>query len=333
MKQRKMAAFLMAVLVLFITFSGNAFPEEKASETENQALLARRKFNQLKKSTPNIYKLTMRSNLVFRLQTALGFVSTIDLPEKALKVFVGDQDLFKVEVYEKQILIKPVTDEAEAATNLTVFTESGRLAFHVTVGLPETADFVLDFRMLEDDKLLVKNAFEERIQEKQKEIEAAYKEKEDRLDEEAKKLSQEKLIEQIASDVNAVSLKASETAGDIQVNLLSLTQIGGKAYLRFSVLNYSKAAYAPMKVLVGTQREERKFLKTTREGIVEFPSEVHLPEIIQPDSYVYGVCVFDYRPLGEKEKPIFKMIENVPEREGEALSSRTIEISGFRWFE
>ena len=120
--------------------------KEKSSE---DTLKERQSFNKLRRSTRNIYKVTMRSGVVFKLQTALGYASTIDLPEKALKVFVGDQELFKVGVYEKQIVIKPITDEMDARTNLVIETESGRLTFDVAGGAPETADFVLDFRLPE----------------------------------------------------------------------------------------------------------------------------------------------------------------------------------------
>ncbi|MBI3312663.1 MAG: hypothetical protein HYZ83_00320, partial [Candidatus Omnitrophica bacterium] len=62
-------------------------------EPKQDSLKERQHFNKLKRTTRNIYKVTMRSTVAFRLQTALGYVSTIDLPEKALKVFVGDQEL------------------------------------------------------------------------------------------------------------------------------------------------------------------------------------------------------------------------------------------------
>ena len=149
------------VLTLFLTpvlgFAEDVKPEPegKQVETPDSNLKERQTFNKLRRSTRNIYKVTMRSGVAYRLQTALGYVSTIDLPEPALKVFVGDQDLFKVEVYERQVLVKPLTDDAEARTNIIIITESGRLAFDVSTGVPETADFVLDYRLPKDDESLV----------------------------------------------------------------------------------------------------------------------------------------------------------------------------------
>lgn len=301
---------------------------EPVSKQQEESLKSRQTFNKLKRSTRNIYKVTMRSTVTFKLQTALGYISTIDLPEKALKVFVGDQELFKVEVYERQVLVKPITDEPDARTNLVIVTTSGRLAFDVTVGPPETADFVLDFRLPQDDGLLVKNAFDEKVDEKVRELEKAYDEKKAKLDEKADKLSEEKIKEKVASGVKTIDLNKSEGTGDVQINLLSLSQVGGKCYLRFSVLNYSKTPYKPLKVVIGILTYEKKLLRNKETGLIEIQSDVQIAPVIKPDSYEYGVLSFDYRALGKKEKPIFRILEDV-----QGAGARTIEIKGFRWFE
>jgi hypothetical protein len=299
--------------------------QAETSQNEGSDIKTRQHFNKLRRTSENIYKITMRTGVVYRLQTALGYVSTIDLPEKALKVFVGDQELFKVEVYEKQVLIKPITDEADAKSNLVIVTDSGRLAFDVSVGPPSSADFVLDFRLPQDDSMLVRNAFEEKVQEKANQLENKYQEKEKQLDDKATKMADEKLKEDISSAVKSISLKASQVVEGLQVNLLSLSQVGDKAYLRFSILNYSKNPYRVLKGMVGAITEERKFLKKKETGFVEFPSELKIQDVIQPESYVYGLLSFECKVLGKKEKPVFRLLEDG--------GSRNIEMKDFKWFE
>ncbi len=303
----------------------------RAEETvkTDTVLKDRQHFNKLKRSTRNIYKVTMRSGVVFKLQTALGYVSTIDLPEKALKVFVGDQELFKVGVYEKQVLIKPITDELEARSNLVIVTDSGRLTFDVSVGVPETADFVVDFRLPEQDEVLVQDAFDRKVKEKSAELEKEFQKKEEKLDEKAQTLSEEKFKAKVAAGITTAPLKASAAKDKVQVNLLSLSRSQDKAYLRFSVLNYSQTPYRVSKVLLGAVSEERKGLKKEKSGIAEFQSELSLPSVIYPDSYEYGVLVFDYRPLGKNEKPVFKLTEDA----GLERTPRALEITGFKWLE
>jgi len=323
-----LALFLMPVSLL--AEDAKPEPSEKRVETPDSNLKERQTFNKLRRSTKNIYKVTMRSSVAYRLQTALGYVSTIDLPEPALKVFVGDQELFKVEVYERQVLVKPVTDDADARTNLIIITESGRLAFDVTTGAPETADFVLDYRLPQDDESLVQNAFEKKVEEKAAVIKEDYQQKEAKLEEKAEKLSEDKLKEKVASGVQSITLKGSTTKGEVQVNLLSLSRMADKGYLRFSVLNYSKTPYRPLKATVGAIEYERKLIvKTQESGNIEFPSELELSKVIQPDSYVYGVIVFDPRVLGKGQKPVFRIFEDALE----PGTGRDIELKGFRWFE
>ncbi len=340
MKIRSRLLILTSVLIcavlalgpIFIAYGNEPMTLERGvfSETEKKSdpLKIRQTFNKLKRTTQNIYKVTMRSTVAFRLQTALGYVSTIDLPEPAQKVFVGDQELFKVEVYERQVLVKPITDETDARSNLVIVTASNRLAFDVSVGPPDTADFVLDFRLPKEDEALVKNAFEERVKEKTDELEEVYQERSEELNEQAEKLSEEKLLEKVASGVQTIELRKSEAEEDVQVNLLSLSQVADKAYLRFSVLNYSRTPFKVLKVLVGAVSHERKFLRNKETGVIELPSELELPETISPDAYEYGVLVFDYRVLGKKQKPFIRILED-----SEMGKKRDIEIKGFKWFE
>ncbi|HRK61727.1 MAG TPA: TrbG/VirB9 family P-type conjugative transfer protein [Candidatus Omnitrophota bacterium] len=319
----------LSIVVLAITVGFSVLARADDSVQPETVLKDRQHFNKLKRSTRNIYKVTMRSGVVFKLQTALGYVSTIDLPEKALKVFIGDQELFKVGVYEKQVLIKPITDEVDARSNLVIVTDSGRLAFDVSVGAPETADFVVDFRLPEEDEALVQNAFEKKVKEKSNELERKFKSKEEKLNEKAEKISEEKLTAKIASGITIIPLKASAAKDKVQVNLLSLSRSQDKGYLRFSILNYSPMPYRVSKVVLGAVTEERKVLKKEKSGIAEFQSELSLPRVINPDSYEYGVLVFDYRVLGKNENPVFKIIEDA----GLEKTPRDFEITGFKWLE
>lgn len=298
--------------------------ENKVTALEQTTLKERQHFNKLKRTTFNIYKVTMRSTVAFRLQTALGYVSTIDLPEKALKVFVGDQELFKVEVYESQVLIKPITDETDARTNLLIVTDSGRLAFDVSVGPPETADFVLDFRLPQDDESLVKNAFDQKINETVQKLEEVYQKKEENLDEQAEKLSQDKLKSKVASGVRTVKLKKSKIKGGIQVDLLSLSRVADKGYLRFSIVNHSGTPYEALTAMVGVLSYERKFLRKREAGMVEIPSELQLAPVVKAGGKEYGVLVFDSRTLRKNEKPVFRICEDASE-------PRHIEIKKFGW--
>lgn len=331
MNFRKTFLSALAIFIVFSMLAASVHAESNETPVNeaNQLLKERRHFNKLKRSTRNIYKVTMRSGVTFKLQTALGYISTIDLPEKALKVFCGDQEQFRIEVFSNQVLVKPITDEPDARTNLVIITDSTRLAFDVTIGEPETADFVLDFRLPAEEEALVKNAFEEKLNEKTKELESAFKEKEEKLNEKAEKLSEELLKEKVVSGIKTIQLKNHASSGEVQVNLLSLSQVADKGYLRFSVLNYSKTPYKVLKASIGALNQENGVLKNKDAGFVEFESEAKIASIISPDKYEYGVIVFDFAVLRKNQKAIFKLFEDIEQTP--SSKARDIEIKGFDW--
>ena len=302
----------------------DAKKEPTKEEKPIDEIESRKKFNKLTKGTSQIYKVTMRSNVVYRLQTALGYETTIDLPEPALKVFIGDQELFKVGVYEKEVTIKPITDYKDARTNLQIFTQSGRLTFDVSVGPAETADFVLDFRLPEED-VLVENAFQRAVEEKKSVFQKEYQEKEKHLDEKAQNLAQEKFKKAVVKGAETIELRETNETDDIRVNLLSLSTIGDKAYLRFGIRNLSKTPYQISKVVVGFETYERKTfgLRKDPQGIIEFSSQFDIENPVPASGYVYGVVTFDAKGLGKKQYPVFLVFEEA--------GKRNLKIQNFKW--
>ncbi len=296
----------------------------KVSETEESKIEKRQKFNKLSKGTSQIYKLAMRSNVVYRIQTALGYVSTVDLPEEALKVFIGDAELFKASVYGKEVLIKPMTDYKDARTNLTIITDSGRLVFDVSVGPAETADFVLDFRMPEDD-VLVENAFQKAIEEKNSVIQKSYEEKEKNLEQNVQKLAEENLKKEMTKKTEAILLRETAQTDDVRLNLLSLSTIGEKTYLRFGIRNLSNTPYKISKVVVGAESYEKKAFGLAKDpqGLAEFPSEFEIKNPVPASDYVYGVVILERRAIGKKEYPVFLLLEED--------GKRNLRIQNFKW--
>lgn len=272
-------------------------------------LKERQRENKLTKTTPNIYKVTAKTGVAFKVQTAIGYITTIDLPENAMKVFVGDAELFKVEVYDKQIVVKPLTDYRDAKTNLTAYTKTGRLSFDVSVGPAETADFVVDFRFPTDD-ILVENAFQEKVQQKKQELEAEYQEKVSQQEEKVAELTQEKFEEELAKGALTKKLKISEKEDGIQINLLSLSEIGAKSYVRFSVLNYSDRDYKIQNIILGKETVRRKGFNLRKEGFIPVDVEVNVEHVIPANSYHYGLLHFDKTVLRKNERLVLKVYED-----------------------
>ncbi|MBI4970242.1 MAG: TrbG/VirB9 family P-type conjugative transfer protein [Candidatus Omnitrophica bacterium] len=298
--------------------------EEKDIENAQSVYEKRKLFNQRTQPTERISRVKMREDVVYKLQTALGYVSAIELPEPALKVFVGDQDLFKVGVYEKEVLIKPITDSKEARTNLTVVTQSGRLTFDISVGHPETADFILDFRT-EDKDVFVENAFREEVKKKEEIIKKEFEGKEAAIEEKAKKEAESKVVEDISKASKTIDLNQHVEEGDIRLNLISLSQIGDHYFLRFAVRNISGNPFPISKTVLGIQSyESANFgLGKKQEGFEELESRLQIQNPVPASSYEYGVVQFAARKLNRKEKPVFILWDE----EGKM----NLRIEGFKW--
>ncbi len=274
--------------------------------SEDQSLEIRQRSNKLSRTTPNITTLSMKQGVTYQLQTAIGYITTIDLPEDARKVFVGDAELFKVEVYDKEVIVKPATDYADARTNLTIYTNSARLTFDITVGDPKTADFVLDFHFPTQDAM-VQNEFKAKVEEKKGELEKIFQEKEAKQDQKVQELSQKKFEEELKSGTKTKSLKISEKRDGMQLNLLALTQIGNKSYLRYSLFNYSDQDYEIQSIVLGKETVLRGGLNLRSEGFVPVETSMNIEKTIAKNSYHYGLLSYSKVYLQKNEQLTLKV--------------------------
>ncbi len=297
---------------------------QDVSQQKVSPIEERQRFNKLSKSAPQIYKVTMRSNIVYKLQTAIGNISLIDLPEEALKVFIGDADLFKVEVYEKEVLIKPLTDLEDAQTNLTIFTDSGRLSFNVTVGPPATADYVLDFR-LPVEEAIVDNAFKKALNQKYGELENEFVEKTRKMDESVKSMALQKMRAEISQGAQVIHLSKSDSRGDVKLELLTLSKVGEKDYLSFKIENHSKHSYKTSYAVLGFERTQKVWfgLRKVPAGFREISSDLDIKSPVGPGETIYGVLMFEHQTKDKKETPVFRLFEE----DGD----QNFKIRGFKW--
>lgn len=72
-----------------------------------------------------IHKLPIKSGVIYKLNTALGYVSVITLPTIPLDVATGNTAAFSEQVVGRQIFIKPITYDTNTTSNLEIFTKFG----------------------------------------------------------------------------------------------------------------------------------------------------------------------------------------------------------------
>jgi hypothetical protein len=81
---------------------------------------------------------------VLKINTALGFCTVLEFPDKPTMVNIGDNSLIQVEVPKnsKNIVIKPMEESGE--TNLFVFTADKRFNYKVIIGDERNVDYVVN---------------------------------------------------------------------------------------------------------------------------------------------------------------------------------------------
>ena len=81
-------------------------------------------------------------NRIVRVQTALNHLTVIEVREPVITVAAGSP-AFKIEWRENKVFVQPT--EADVATNLFIWTASGRMSFGLkTAGTVDQMDFAID---------------------------------------------------------------------------------------------------------------------------------------------------------------------------------------------
>lgn len=90
---------------------------------------------------------------VLKVNTALGYCTVLEFPDKPTMVSVGDNSMIQIEVPQnsKSIVIKPLEESGE--TNLFVFTANQRFNYKVIIGDEHQVDYVIDTKESTPSKL------------------------------------------------------------------------------------------------------------------------------------------------------------------------------------
>jgi len=90
---------------------------------------------------------------VLKVNTALGYCTVLEFPDKPTMVSVGDNSMIQIEVPQnsKSIVIKPLEESGE--TNLFVFTANQRFNYKVIIGDEHQVDYVIDTKKSAQSKI------------------------------------------------------------------------------------------------------------------------------------------------------------------------------------
>ena len=109
-----------------------------------------------------VHKLKIKSGIIYKLNTAPGYVSVITLPVIPLDVALGNTGAFSEQIVGRQIFIKPITYDTSVDSNLEIYTKYGLINVLLRIRNPKTVTYNLDIANTVKD-VFVKNYIKNKI--------------------------------------------------------------------------------------------------------------------------------------------------------------------------
>ena len=184
-----------------------------------------------------IHKLEIKSGVIYKLNTALGYVSVITLPAIPLDVAMGNTGAFSEQVVGRQIFIKPITYNAGTTSNLEIFTKYGLINILLRIKNAKLVTYNLNLANTLKN-VFASNYIESKIDKLKTALLQKYKSKFAILNEKGLKLKKEKKdVMNLILLVNR--LKINKTAGKdgITLTLISISHIKRVYYLEYQITN------------------------------------------------------------------------------------------------
>ena len=179
---------------------------------------------------------------VFNVPTAVGSNTLIQLQETIKQAFLGNPNLFAMEILDRTVAIKPREEYPSAATNLTVITASSRLTFWLTVGNPDQALLIVDVKPA-NSGISAKLDHNERIEARLKQLEEEYGQKRRALEATAENKARQFMLQAVAEGVAVSTSRARERKNDIILKVEQIARLGPMTLIRLKIQNKSDTTF------------------------------------------------------------------------------------------
>ncbi len=206
-----------------------------------------------------IHKLLIKSGIIYKLNTALGYVSIITLPDIPLNVAIGNSSAFSEEVLGKQIFIKPLTYDRKTTTNLEILTKYGIINVLVRIKSPKDVTYNLDLANPGNNGF-IKNYIAAMVQKENSLLEIKYREKYDLLNKERKELTKEKhKVMDLILTINKLKIGKSITKDGITLTTDFISHIGKLYYIRYQITNTKNSYFFIRNIYLYIEKGENFF--------------------------------------------------------------------------
>ncbi len=184
-----------------------------------------------------VHKLAINKNIVYKLNTAYGFISVITLPVIPLNVAIGNSSAYAFNVLGNQIFVKPLSYNKKVSTNMEILTKYGLLNILIEVTNKQNAAFELNLAS-PDSGMFYKNYIARKLRLLESKLQNQYMSKYKTLAAMKKQVAKNKLyVEQLILSINKQPVNISSNKHNISFTVLYKSKIGDKHYIKFMVSN------------------------------------------------------------------------------------------------
>ncbi len=190
-----------------------------------------------------VHKLLIKTGLIYKLNTAPGYVSVITLPVIPLDVALGNTEAFSEQIVGRQIFIKPVTYDMAETSNLEIYTKYGLINILLRIKTAKLVTYNLDISNSIKD-VFVKNYINNKIKALKAKFMKKYFIRQSILDKKTEDLKAEKKeIMSLILLINRIKINKSVTKEGITLTVISISRIKNFYYLRYQLTNNSGSGF------------------------------------------------------------------------------------------
>ena len=249
-----------------------------------------------------VHKLSINKNIVYKLNTAYGYISVITLPVIPLNIAIGNSSAFAYNVLGNQIFVKPLSYNKKVSTNMEILTKYGLLNVLIKVTNDKSVAFNLDLAK-PGSGMFYKNYLEHKLQVLKVKLKSAYAAKYTSLAAMRKTVAKNKsYVEKLILSINKQKIDVSANKKNVSFTIIYKSKIGHKYYLRYMISNsknnyvilHSLYIYDENSAWYGASSKKEARILNPPSNLKFMPREVYKGVIVYNDKNVNDVSAHFY---------------------------------------
>lgn len=249
-----------------------------------------------------VHKLTINTDVVYKLNTAYGYISTITLPTIPLSINVGNSSAYKYKTLGNRIYIKPISYGKKVSTNMEILTQYGLL--NILLIMSDKKDVTYDLNLANPSGgMFYKNYIAYKLKALKNKLKNSYAAKYKKVAAMKKEVAKNRLlVEKLILSINKEKINASASKDDVSFTVIYKSRIGGKYYIRYMISNATDGyvvlhdlyVYDESSSWLGASKEKEAAVLNPVSNIKLMPREVYKGYIVYTDNGANDVSAHFY---------------------------------------